>query len=194
MFDLKAHVRQRGVDLGVHTVWFDEDKVVATFPLWSLTGNMCGYQSYRPLANKNKRNDEYGRYYKFDSYNEHHPRKKQSKTVPLWGLESWDFTPNLLFVTEGIFDAARLTQKRVSSVAVMANDPNSSVKNWLWIVSKTRRVVAVTDPGAAGQRLRRATPEFHVVDVPGDADADLGAAPDWYVEKLVTEYDRWKYV
>lgn len=186
MFDLTAHLKERQIDMDVHQVWLHDDPVepVATFPMWNLSGQLCAYQAYRPFAHKDKRNDAKGRYYLFKG---DRLCGKRSKTVSIWGLESWYFSKTL-FATEGIFDAAAITCRGYSAVAVLSNDPDTSTVNWLQMVQANRPVVMVCDPGKAGYRLRRATRRHHIVNVPGEPDADLGDAPGWYVDDLVKEW------
>ena len=184
--NMREHLKQRSVDFDIHTVWVDDKENVATFPLWTLTGELAGYQAYRPESDKLKNNDTYGRYYKYVSHN--HLRRKYARTVSVWGLESFDFTPDVLFVVEGIFDATPLTKRRVSAVAVMANDPNSSTKNLFRIFRSFRLVVVIGDPDTAGRKLLKLGHESHIVNVPGNSDADLGDSPNWYVDELIARY------
>ena len=99
-----THIHNRHVDTDLHRVWVDDESRVAVFPLWNLSGEMTGYQAYRPDADKVKKNDKYGRYY---TYRGLKLVRNHNKTVAVWGLESWNLS-NTLFVTEGIFDAAAL--------------------------------------------------------------------------------------
>jgi len=184
MTTMLEHIHERHVDTSLHYVWVDDVEHVACFPLWNLSGQMVGYQAYRPEASKVQKNDKRGRYYTFRGEK---LIPKHSKSVTVWGLESW-YRSTVLFVTEGIFDAARLTELGVSAIAVLSNDPSTSTRNWLMCVRQMRPVVAVCDPGRAGHKLARVGTTSHVVNVPGMPDGDLGDAPEWYVEKLLQEY------
>lgn len=178
------HVQERHVDTSLHCVWVDEQERVACFPLWNLSGQMVGYQSYRPDADKVAKNDEKGRYYTFRGEK---LVPKHCKSVAVWGLESW-YRSKTLFVTEGIFDAARITELGMSAVAVLSNDPSTSTKNWLMCVRQMRPVVAVCDPGRAGHKLAKVGHFAHTVNVPGMPDGDLGDADHEYVQNLVDHY------
>jgi hypothetical protein len=163
----------RYFDMNLHTAWVDEDEGVATFPLWNLSGQLVGYQQYRPSAGKQKDNHpKMSRYFTY----------RKNKVVGVWGLESWNLS-NTLFVTEGTFDACRLTARGCSAVAMLANDLDTSTKEWLYTVRASRFVVAVCDNDAAGRRLARYGHVAHVVE-----NGDLGDATDEYVAKLVKEY------
>lgn len=167
------HLHSRYFDTRLHTHWVDEEEGVATFPLWNLSGQLVGYQQYRPSATKKKDNHpKMSRYFTW----------RKNKVVGVWGLESWNLS-NTLFVTEGTFDACRLTSLGYSAIATLSNDVDDSLKRWLWTVRKYRRVVTVCDNDAAGRRLTKYGHVSHVVE-----SGDLGDASDEYVANLVKEY------
>jgi hypothetical protein len=168
------HLKSRHFDSVVHTVWVDDDEGVATYPLWNLTGQMVGYQQYRPSATKKRDN---------------HPRDsryfnwRKDKVVGAWGLESWKFS-NTLFVTEGVFDACRLTSRGFSAVALLSNDIDSSTREWLYMVKSNRFVVAVCDNDVAGRKLAKCGHVAHVME----DGKDMGEASDEYVTNFLKEY------
>lgn len=167
------NLRSRRFDMDLHTAWVDEDEGVATFPLWNLSGQMVGYQQYRPSTTKKKDNHpKMSRYFTY----------RKNKVVGVWGLESWSLS-NTLFVTEGVFDAARLTCLGYSAVATLSNDVDSSLARWLWLARKTRLVVTVCDNDAAGRRLAKYGHLSHVVE-----SGDLGDATDEYVNNFLRSY------
>jgi hypothetical protein len=168
------NLKSRHVDLNVHTAWVDEEEGVATFPLWNLSGQMVGYQQYRPAGDKKSFNHpKDGRYFTW----------RKDKVVGVWGLESWSFS-NVLFVTEGVFDAARLTAHGVSAIATLSNDVDPSLKRWLWTIRKSRLVVAVCDNDAAGRKLASCGNRYHVMD----EGKDMGDASDEYVRNFLKSY------
>lgn len=142
--NLRKHLECRNYDLSLHSAWLDEEEGVATFPLWNLSGQMVGYQQYRPGAEKQQNNPKDARYF----------NKLKDNKVGVWGLESWNFT-NTLFLTEGVFDAARLTKNSVSALAVLTYRVGKTCDNWLWTVSKGRPVVSVCEGDKAGRKLSR---------------------------------------
>lgn len=164
--NLKQHLLSRHLNLELHNPVLDEDNNVATFYLWNLSGQMVGYQQYRPEANKEKKNDPRdGRYFTF----------RKSPTVALWGVETLNLNTKVLFLTEGVFDAARFTNRGFAAVAALSNDPNGDVRNWLSM--QGRKVVSVCDSGSAGTKLVKFGDEYFVVP-----NGDMGDAP----EELVT--------
>jgi hypothetical protein len=170
---LLQHLHCRYMNTDLHRVWLNEDEGVAVFPIWNLSDQLVGYQQYRPDGIKVPSNNPLeGRYF---------TRIKDGK-VGVWGLESWNLS-NTLFVTEGIFDACRLTNHGYSAICVFGNDVSKTAASWLWMVRQTRCVVAVCDNDAAGRRLAKYGHVSHVVEA-----GDLGDATDEYVADLVKEY------
>lgn len=170
--DLTQHLKDRHLNVALHRPAVDHDNTVVTFMLWNLSGQLCGYQQYRPNADKQPQNDpRNGRYFTYS----------KKDTVAVWGVESLDLTPGLVFVTEGVFDAARLTERGVSAVAVLSNNPSSSVRNWL--KSLGRKVVAVCDNDAAGRKLA-SVGDQHVFT----QGKDLGDSSDDFVDQLVKQF------
>ena len=169
---LEQHLKARHLDLELHRPVLDDAEGVATFFLWNLSGQLVGYQQYRPSAGKEKKNHpREGRYFTF----------RKSPTVAVWGVESLHLTPHVVFVTEGVFDAARLTARSVSALAVLSNDPTSDVKNFLQCLGRT--VVAVCDNDPAGRRL--AELGDHVIFT---EDKDLGDSDETFVDQLVRRF------
>jgi hypothetical protein len=171
-----TNLKDRHFNSSLHTAWVDEQEGVATFPLWNLSGQMVGFQQYRPTADKRKSN---------------HPRDsryftwRKEKIVGVWGLESWNLS-SILFVTEGIFDACRLTAIGYSAIATLSNDVDDSLKRWLFVVRQTRSVIAICDNDAAGRKLAKCGHVAHVME----EGKDLGEATNAYVQNLVKRYDK----
>lgn len=167
---MEEHLNERHLDMDLHRVWLDNEQNIATFPLWNLSGQLVGYQQYRPDASKKKKNSpKEGRYYSYIS----------SGSRGVWGLESWSLSP-ALFLTEGIFDAARLTSLGLSAIAVLSNDP-VFLKPWLIPVWSSRHVVAICDYGPAGHKLAKYGHSYWSMP----EEFDLGDAPDDYVKQII---------
>ena len=167
------HLHSRYLDTSLHTAWVDENEGVATFPLWNLSSQLVGYQQYRPSANKKK--DNHPRMSRYFTY-------RKNKVVGVWGLESWNLS-DTLFVTEGTFDACRITALGYSAIATLSNDVDPSLARWLWCVRNSRTVITVCDNDTAGRKLAKYGHVAHVVE-----SGDLGDASDEYVAKLVKGY------
>lgn len=168
------HLHSRYLDTSLHTVWVNENEGAATLPLWNLSGQLVGYQRYRPNSTKERRNDpREGRYF---------TRVKESR-VGVWGLESWKLS-STLFITEGIFDAARISYLGYAAVATLSSNISPSTSSWLAVVRSYRFVVAVCDNDAAGRSLSKYGTTSHIVE----SYKDLGEASESYVLDLVAQY------
>lgn len=168
------HLLTRHLDMRLHRVWVAEELGCASFPLWNLSGQLLGYQRYRPHASKALNNDpREGRYF----------TRVVNGNTAAWGLESWNLS-DTLFLVEGLFDAARLTSRGYSAVAVFSNEPSKNTREWLYAACSNRRVVAVCDNDVAGLQLAR---YGHVSHVMLDGK-DLGDASDSYVTDFLKEY------
>lgn len=155
--------------MDLHRPFLDPVEGVAVFPLWNLSGQMVGYQQYRPSAGKDKHNHpKEGRYFTY----------RKSPTLAVWGVESLHLTPEVVFVTEGIFDACRLTDLGVSALAVLSNDPRPELRNWLRCLNRLVVVVADNDP--AGRKLAKFGDR-----VVYTTDHDLGDSSAEFVRNLI---------
>lgn len=167
---MHEHLISRHVDLNLHNPIITED--VATFYLYNLSGRIVGYQQYRPRADKTKHNcPKEGRYFTY----------KSSDAIAVFGLESLHLRSDVLFVTEGIFDAMRLTEVGLPAIAMLSNNPSKQVKQW--IKSLGRYIVAVVDNDQAGSSLASVGNEVIIPDV-----KDLGEASKEFVNNIKVRF------
>jgi hypothetical protein len=170
------HLRDRRLDIHLHRVWIDEANSLATFPIWNLSGQLVGYQQYRPHANKEAKNDpREGRYF---------TRLKENK-VGVWGLESFNLSPTL-FICEGIFDAARISVLGHAALALLSYNISKPTASWLKIVRSNRRVIAICDADDSGRLFSKYGTTSHIVS----GYKDLGEASESYVQNIVKEYSK----
>ena len=143
--------------------------------LMHLSGQLVGYQQYNPRGDKKVFNNKLGgKYYTY----------RKQPTVCVWGVESLYQSTGPVFLTEGVFDACRMTERGVgqTAFATLANDPPRDYRNWLR--SLHRSVVVVCDNDAAGRKLAKFGDFVEVVP----EGKDLGEASDDYVRYLVEKY------
>jgi len=172
MEDLKHHLMRRHLNLDLHRPVLDDVNRVVTFYLYNLSGQLVGYQQYRPEGEKKPNNNpKEGKYFTY----------RQQSTLAVWGVESLHLNNNVVFLTEGLFDAARLTNRGYSAVAALSNSPTSDLRNWLTCLHK--KVVAVCDNDVAGRKLAK----FGDVAV-FTTDKDLGDSDEEYVTYLITTF------
>lgn len=172
METLVEHLKKRHLDLELHRPVLDLENDVATFYLWNLSGKFCGYQQYRRFGEKKPQNNpKQGKYFTY----------RKQPTLAVWGVESLHLSPNVVFLTEGVFDACRLTERGYSALAVLSNNTGWDLKNWLGMLN--RKVVAVCDNDDAGRKLAK----FGDVAVFCE-DHDLGDSTDEFVNNLVLQF------
>lgn len=172
--NLKEHLKQRNLNLELHRPVLDEVNCVASFYCYNLSGQLVGYQQYNPNGDKKVFNSKMGgKYYTY----------RKQPTVCVWGVESLYQSNGVVYLTEGVFDAARMTNLGQSALATLANNPPKDYRNWLQLLN--RPVVAVCDNDAAGRKLAKFG---HYVEVVPEGK-DLGDAPNDYVQYLLNKYD-----
>ena len=110
---------------------------------------------------------------------------RKQPTHGLWGLESLYQDNGVVFLTEGVFDAARLTNRGKSALAACCCDPQGDLRNWLQCLG--RPVVVVTDNDKAGARLAKFG---NYVECCPEEGKDLGEAPEEFVNYLVEKYNQ----
>ena len=181
-FNIEQHLLERHIDFAASGVWCDSENHVAYFPLWTINGQMIGYQKYSPLESKKKHNT--GKYYTYTTFSQEKGQRKFNHTVPVWGLESLMDHHKVLYVTEGIFDAARLIEYGAAAIAILGKGDNTSIKNYLSILKGSKRIVFILDPD---QKKPAINAEFHRVDVPGKPNADLADAPAQYINENILD-------
>ena len=174
MNTILEHLKHRYLDIDLHKPMIDEVERLATFYLYNLSGQIVGYQQYRPEGEKKPQNNpKLGKYYTY----------RKQPTVSVWGVESLHLSPDVVFVTEGLFDAARLTSSGVSALAMLSNNPSKDVRNWLMCLGRT--VVTVCDNDKAGKQLAKFG--HHAVFT---EDKDLGDSSEEFVSELILKFKK----
>ena len=150
-FDTESHLKGRGVDTNKTRVIIDEETGDTFFFLYNLTGQMVGYQKYNPAYPKKGQKDlgdaKITKYYNWVG------DEQDGKKIAVWGLESYDIKSKYLFITEGIFDIARVHEAGYPGVAVLCNDPNPQLAFWLKTLPQTK--IVIYDNDIPGRKLRK---------------------------------------
>jgi len=174
MFNIHQHLKDRHLNVELHRPIVDEVEHCASFILWNLSGQLVGYQQYRPLSNKKPFNDpKESKYFTYI----------KQPTVTVWGLESFYISNGPIFITEGLFDAARLTNKNQTAFAMLCGNPPKDYYNWLH--SLNRPIVAVCDNDPEGKKLAKFANYFEI----SQGSKDLGDSSDDYVNWLISKYE-----
>lgn len=137
--------------------WFDPMKYSGVqvnesdcvFPLWNMSGQFVGFQTYNPSQPKHEVGDP--RLQKYFSWVTK-PCASKNAELAVWGLETVHWTDKVVFLTEGVFDAARLHWHGLPAVAVLSNNP---VHLTGWLMALPGRKVACVQGDKAGLKLAR---------------------------------------
>jgi hypothetical protein len=89
MNTILEHLKHRYLDIDLHKPMIDEVERLATFYLYNLSGQIVGYQQYRPEGEKKPQNNpKLGKYYTY----------RKQPTVSVWGVESLHLSPDAIRV------------------------------------------------------------------------------------------------
>jgi len=149
--EMYDHLKQRGIDPDKTRCIFDEKEGDVFFFLYNLSGQLIGYHKYNPKYPKTGQgklvDPRLAKYFTWvsDDY--------KGKKIAVWGLESTNIEDKFLFICEGLFDAARIQEAGYPAIAVLCNDPSSSLKSWLNTLPQKK--IVIYDNDSAGKKLRR---------------------------------------
>ena len=150
-FDLIQHLKSRGVNPEKTKIIMDEEEGNVYFFLYNLSGQIVGYQKYNPnYIKKGQGRAEDPRKVKY--YNSISNEYK-GRMIAVWGLETYNFTDKYIFITEGIFDIARVHESGYPGIAVLCNDPSPQLKYWLNTLPQTK--IVIYDNDRAGEKLKK---------------------------------------
>lgn len=171
---LKSHLLQRRLVPSLYRgLAIDDAEGVVVFPLWNLSGQMVGFQQYRPDADKaGSRRPSLNRYFTYLS------KQVGSPAVTAFGLDLLGrYESRVLYVVEGVFDAAPLHKAGLNAIATLSNNPRHLKR---WIASLGYHTVALCEGDAAGAKLAAVANE--AIWLPEGLDP--GDMPDSWVWSL----------
>ena len=148
-YDIIAHLKDRGIDTEQTRVVIDEKTQDVFFYLYNLSGQLVGFQKYNPNYEKtgqsNLDDPRMAKYFTWVT------EEGKGKAIGVWGLETTDFRDEFIFVTEGIFDAARIQEAGYPAISVLCNNPSDSLKSWL--ATLPQKKIVIYDNDNAGKKL-----------------------------------------
>jgi hypothetical protein len=147
---ISKHLISRGIDPKKTRVIIDEETEDSYFFLYNLSGQMVGYQKYNPnyvkTGQSNLDDPRMAKYFTWVSDEE------KGKKIAVWGLESFDvMSDEFVFITEGIFDAARIQEAGYPAISTLCNSPSDSVRSWLKTLPQKK--IVIYDNDVAGKEL-----------------------------------------
>jgi DNA primase len=143
-----------------------------TFFLYNLSGQIVGYQHYRPLRiDKKGRNNPYlGRYF----------TKLPKSVIGVFGLELLNPKDKRVFVVEGIFKAGVLHRLGYNAIAVLGSSPDP-LQGWFKAMRGQWDLIAIGDADKAGNQFVR------IVGKGFQSPIDLDEMTDEDIRKLIEE-------
>lgn len=148
-FNIVSHLKKRGIDVNKTRVLIDEKTDDVYFFLYNFSGQMVGYQKYNPHYKKVGQNNlddpRLTKYFNWVS------EEGYGRKIAAWGIESLKFTDKYIFVTEGIFDIARIHECGYPGIAALCNNPSDSFKSWL--ATLPQKKIVIYDNDKAGKKL-----------------------------------------
>lgn len=175
--EMRDHLVSRHVNFNVHRPIISKE--ITTFLLYNLSGQIVGYQRYNPSfpsafpGDGKQSNLRDRRYYNYVS----------SGKIGLFGIDTFNLNVKCVFITEGIFDACRLTNRGACCFAMLTNTPSSSMKNFLSCLGKP--VIAICDNDVHGRKLKNSAHYHETVD----GAKDLGECDEEFVDYLLEKYN-----
>jgi DNA primase len=115
-----------------------------TFLLYNLSGQIVGYQHYRPnISDKGvKNNPKLGRYF----------TKIPKNRIGVFGLEVLNPNDPIIYIVEGVFKAAVLHRLGFNAIAVLTANP-TPLTGWFKALGGRYTLIAIGDGDKAGAEL-----------------------------------------
>jgi len=146
------HLVERGLTDDIRC-WIDWNTERIFFPMWS-PPILVGYQRYS--WNEPKIRSNAGRYFTWIT--------EEYKPLGMWGLAELNDSdrlglrnPDLVLVTEGIWDAIRCIQAGYNAVAILTATPSKEFVRWFRRIMQRKNIVGIldNDPNNAGLGLTK---------------------------------------
>jgi len=133
---LAQHLRDRGLMLEMYSdVFVSETDGVATFLLWNLSGQLVGYQVYNPNGTKKEKTNLKNMKYRTQVGGSFHQ--------PVWGLCSIRPETKVVFLVEGVFDAAKLHVAGFAALAIFSSAGSKQLTQFLNLLPY--RLISILD-------------------------------------------------
>lgn len=173
--EIDTHLKSRYLDVSNYTSMkiIHEDGGYLWFPLWNLSGQLVGYQTYRPNSEKNvkkfsKDKHMYARYYTYVG------KVNGVSHIAIFGIGKLDPKNGLnCYLAEGVFDAVVLHNLGLNCLAILGvgDKPNLKLKSLLFTMNYN--FIAICQGDKAGLKLINYT-NTHIKLPEGKDVSDLG--------------------
>lgn len=168
--DMSMHLESRFFTPSLYTgVTITEEEM--TVMLWNLSGQAVGYQVYNPHKPKKAKLQRDMKYF----------TQMTTGQNAVWGIETVGWMNDILFVTEGIFDACRLHRFGLPAVAVLGSNPQHLVS---WFKALPCKTIACCQGDKAGLLLSLTTDS--AIFLP--EGEDVSSLPEEKFQELFSPY------
>jgi hypothetical protein len=185
---LQESVRQellnRGLSPDKINVIIAEDSQVATFLLYNMSGQIVGYQTYRPGRPKVGQ----GLSPEMAKYFTHVASNGRDKMIAVWGVENIRPDDTRLYVAEGIFDAIKVVNAGRSAIAILTRNPKF-VRDWFKILNMKIIGLLDNDDASRSDVKRGLWAYVDEVHFTPDPYGDLGDMPQHEVDQLLNRIE-----
>ena len=173
---LKEHLLSRGYDPGSFGSILSEEECIVYFLLWNLSGQLIGYQQYRPNAPKTGNHPKDCRYYTYTTKVGNH------STPAIWGLHTYSLEIKRIFLVEGIFDAIKVHSRGECCFALLGNAGSKSIRQWLSLLRVPK--IGILDSDEKGSGMKSLCQKWITTPLPYK---DLGEMSHEEVASLIKE-------
>lgn len=155
-FSMRSHLRDRHVipSLYKNSIVIDEENRVITFLLWNFSGQLVGYQQYRPDNHeKAVKNHPDKRYYLFLGDEGGDIQNRSKRRLGIFGIETLKmFNKGPVLLVEGVFDACRLHTQGYAALGLLTANPKKS-RSLLTTIH--RPLISICDGDPEGRKLAK---------------------------------------
>ena len=130
---IRKHLKQRHLDVDMYHCHVDDEADKVTFWLADDRLRLAGILQYYPNGSKDTT----------DSNSKYFSKSSKEGMVPLFGMETFHWSPEVIFLSEGAFDAIRPANRGYTSLAMLSSNVHKRTRNW--ITSRGRRTILVRD-------------------------------------------------
>lgn len=173
---LKEHLISRGYNPEPFGSILSEEECIVYFLLWNLSGQLIGYQQYRPNAPKTGNHPKDCRYYTYTTKVGNH------STPAIWGLHTYSLETKRIFLVEGIFDAIKVHNQGECCFALLGNAGSKSIRQWLSLLRVPK--IGILDSDEKGSGMKSLCQKWITTPLPYK---DLGEMSNEEVGSLIKE-------
>lgn len=151
-YSLEQHLKSRDLDISLYSsMYLDINEDLLWIPLWNLSGQLVGYQTYRPNASKSDKTIK-PKYQKYFNYLSKVNRKVQ---LSAFGLDLLNLNKRTLFLVEGVFDAIPFHNLGLNCLGLLGVQSKANKQLLGNLKSLGYHLIAICEDDVAGKNLSK---------------------------------------